>query len=82
MFAPSAGIPEDPATGSAAVCFAGAIQHFDRLPDGTHRRVIEQGIEMGRPSAIALTLVVDRGQLVTVRIGGSAVLVSKGTIEV
>jgi trans-2,3-dihydro-3-hydroxyanthranilate isomerase len=82
MFAPSVGIPEDPATGSAAVCFAGAIQHFDRLPDGTHRRVIEQGIEMGRPSAIALTLVVDRGQLVTVRIGGSAVLVSKGTIEV
>jgi trans-2,3-dihydro-3-hydroxyanthranilate isomerase len=82
MFAPSVGIPEDAATGSAAVCLAGAIHHFDRLPDGTHRRVIEQGIEMGRPSAISLTLVVDRGQLVTVRIGGSAVLVTKGTLEV
>ncbi len=78
MFAPSVGIPEDAATGSAAVCLAGAIHHFDRLPDGTHRRVIEQGIEMGRPSSISLTLVVDRGQLVTVRIGGSAVLVYEG----
>jgi trans-2,3-dihydro-3-hydroxyanthranilate isomerase len=82
LFAPQVGIPEDPATGSAAVCLTGIVHHFDQLPDGTHRRVIEQGIEMGRPSTIALTLVVDRGQLVTVRIGGSAVLVTRGTLEV
>lgn len=82
MFAPQMGIPEDPATGSAAVGLAGIVHQFDGLPDGTHKRIIEQGYEMGRPSQIALTLVVTSGKLTTVRIGGSAVRVSEGTIEV
>jgi trans-2,3-dihydro-3-hydroxyanthranilate isomerase len=80
MFAPQLGVPEDPATGAAAVCLAGVINDFDGLPDGTHRRVIEQGHEMGRPSTIVLTLVVQGGRLETVRIGGSAVRVVDGTI--
>jgi len=82
MFAPQVGIPEDPATGSAAVGLAGLVHQFDGLPDGTHRRVVEQGYEMGRPSQIALTLVVAAGKLATVRIGGSSVRVAEGTIEV
>lgn len=81
MFAPQVGIPEDPATGSAAVGLAGIVHHFDRLPDGTHRRIVEQGYEMGRPSQIVLTLVVDGGKLTTIRIGGSSVRVSEGTIS-
>ncbi|MFA5901511.1 MAG: PhzF family phenazine biosynthesis protein [Hyphomicrobium sp.] len=80
MFAPQLGVAEDPATGSAAVCLAGVINDFDGLPDGTHRRLIEQGHEMGRPSTIALTLVVANGRLETVRIGGSAVRVIEGLI--
>lgn len=80
MFAPAAGVDEDPATGSAAVCFAGAVHQFDALPDGTHRRVVEQGYEMDRPSQIALTIIAQGGKLATVRIGGSAVRVSDGTI--
>lgn len=80
MFAPQLGVAEDPATGSAAVCLAGVVADFDGLPDGVHRRVIEQGHEMGRPSTIALTLVVQKGRLETVRIGGSAVRVIDGTI--
>ncbi|MCC7252423.1 MAG: PhzF family phenazine biosynthesis protein [Hyphomicrobium sp.] len=82
MFAPQVGIAEDPATGSAAVGLAGIVHQFDGLPDGTHRRIVEQGYEMGRPSQIVLTLVVAGGKLTTVRIGGSAVRVSEGTIEV
>ena len=58
MFAPAVGVAEDPATGSAAICFAGAVHRFDKLPDGIHRRIIEQGFEMGRPSFMTLTLVV------------------------
>ncbi len=80
MFAPQVGIAEDAATGSAAVGLAGLVQHFDRLRDGTHKRIVEQGYEMGRPSQITLTLVVSGGKLTTVRIGGSAVRVSEGTI--
>ncbi|HEX2841153.1 PhzF family phenazine biosynthesis protein [Hyphomicrobium sp.] len=82
MFAPEVGIPEDPATGSAAVGLTGVVHHFDRLPDGTHRRIVEQGYEMGRPSQIVLTLIVDGGKLTSVRIGGSAVRVTEGTIDV
>ena len=80
MFAPQLGVPEDPATGSAAVCFARAVHDFDGLPDGVHRRQIEQGHEMGRPSTITLTLVVAGGRLETVRIGGSAVRIVDGEI--
>jgi trans-2,3-dihydro-3-hydroxyanthranilate isomerase len=82
MFDPGHGIAEDPATGSAAAALAGAVHRFDGLPDGIHRRIIEQGIEIGRPSHIALTLVVDRGQLETVRIGGASVRVSDGSIAI
>ncbi len=56
MFAPDFGVPEDPATGSAAAAFAGVVHRFDELPDGTHKRIIEQGFEMGRPSLIDLSL--------------------------
>lgn len=81
MFAPGMGIPEDPATGAAAICLAGAMHHFDEFPDGTHKKAIEQGYEMGRPSQIIVTSVVRRGELETVRIGGHAVSVSEGTIS-
>lgn len=82
MFAPSHGVPEDPATGSAAVCFAGAVLHYDKLPDGIHRRVIEQGFAMGRPSFMTLTLAVRNGRLDTVRLGGQAVRVASGMLEI
>jgi trans-2,3-dihydro-3-hydroxyanthranilate isomerase len=81
-FAPDFGIAEDPATGSAAVAFAGPVHRFDELPDGVHKRAIEQGYEMGRPSAIALTMEVARGKLAAARIGGHAVQVAEGRIEV
>lgn len=82
MFAPSQGIMEDPATGAAAVAFAGVVHHFDGMPDGGHRREIEQGYEMGRPSRIALSIDIVGNRLDGVRIGGHAVRVSEGTLIV
>jgi trans-2,3-dihydro-3-hydroxyanthranilate isomerase len=82
FFGPDFGVPEDPATGSAAAAFAGVIHRFDALPDGMHKRVVEQGYEMGRPSLISLSLQVTRGRLDAVRIGGHAVRVAEGKIEV
>jgi trans-2,3-dihydro-3-hydroxyanthranilate isomerase len=58
------------------------VHRFDALPDGPHKRVIEQGFEMGRPSLIELSLQVEGGKLESVRIGGHAVRVAEGTIEV
>jgi trans-2,3-dihydro-3-hydroxyanthranilate isomerase len=82
MFAPHNGIGEDPATGSAAAAFAGVVHRFDELPDGSHKRVIEQGFEMGRPSLMELSMDVEGGKLHAVRIGGHAVRVAQGRIEV
>lgn len=82
MFAPDIGVPEDPATGSAAASFAHVVQEFDGLPDGVHKRAIEQGFEMGRPSAISLTMSVARGKLESVRIGGYAVRVAEGVLKI
>ena len=80
VFAPLLGIAEDPATGSAAAAFAGAIDRFDDPREGAHRYLIEQGIEMGRPSQISLELVIDHSKLHAVRIGGHAVATEQGEL--
>jgi len=82
MFAPGAGIVEDPATGAAAAAFAGVIAKFDQPPGGSHRYVIEQGFEMGRPSIIGLEIDMDGGDAAAVRISGDAVIVGRGSLDV
>ncbi len=82
MFAPSHGIAEDPATGGAAAAFAGTIMAFEKPVDGRDQQhIIMQGVEMGRPSEIVLTLDVERGALHEATIGGGAIIVSEGTIN-
>lgn len=80
MFAPTLGVPEDPATGAAAAAFAGAVAKFDKPPDGIHAGIIEQGYEMDRPSNIFHEIEMEGGKLTKVRIGGHAVPVMGGTI--
>ncbi|MCJ2050998.1 PhzF family phenazine biosynthesis protein [Methylobacterium sp. J-070] len=82
MFAPDLGVPEDPATGSAAAAFAGVLMQFEPLGEGAHDVTIRQGEAMGRPSTIALQLTIESGALRGVEIGGAAVIVSDGTLHV
>src|ERR1700722_7021647 len=81
LFASAWGIYEDPATGSAVAAFAGVVQAFDRPRDGESILTIEQGFEMGRPSLIALGLVIENAALVSATIGGSVVIVSTGSLD-
>ncbi|WP_183871174.1 PhzF family phenazine biosynthesis protein [Rhizobium sp. BK491] len=81
MFPVGMGIVEDPATGAAVAALSGAINQFDALPDGHHPVVIEQGIEMGRPSLIHLHLDINGGLIANARIGGQAVRVASGILE-
>ena len=81
MFAPHLGVPEDPATGSAAAAFAGAAVEAERPEDGDHSILIEQGEEMGRPSLISLDMRVEAGALVRAAVGGGAVRVSHGFLD-
>jgi trans-2,3-dihydro-3-hydroxyanthranilate isomerase len=82
MFGAGFGIPEDPATGSAAAAFTGVVHRFDGPPSGTFRYRIEQGFEMGRPSLIDLEIEVDGGEVTASRIGGPAVVVAEGTLRI
>ncbi|WP_420410313.1 PhzF family phenazine biosynthesis protein [Hoeflea sp.] len=82
MFAPGEGIAEDPATGSAVAALSGAIHGYDGLRDGHHSLVIEQGVEMGRPSLIHLHLDCTGWELSHARIGGEAVRVAEGRLLV
>jgi trans-2,3-dihydro-3-hydroxyanthranilate isomerase len=83
MFAPNHGVPEDPATGSAAAALAGWLAARVAGAPGTMRVRLEQGIEMGRPSEIALEFRRGaNGTVGAVHVGGRAVMVSEGTLRV
>jgi trans-2,3-dihydro-3-hydroxyanthranilate isomerase len=81
MFGCGWGVPEDPATGAAAAAFAGVTLAFDRPRDGAHTLILEQGYEMGRPSRITLGLTVENGRLRSASVGGAAVIVASGALE-
>jgi trans-2,3-dihydro-3-hydroxyanthranilate isomerase len=81
MFAPGLGVPEDPATGSAAAAFAGLLAAQGRYADGDHAVTIEQGYEMGRPSLMELRFTIRGGALAAASVGGAAVVVTEGMIE-
>ncbi len=81
MMASGLGVTEDPATGAAAAAFAGAVLQANRLKDGDHDCTLEQGVEMGRPSLIGISFNVEAGRLTRIAVGGSAVLVGEGTLD-
>jgi trans-2,3-dihydro-3-hydroxyanthranilate isomerase len=77
MFAPTAGVLEDPATGSAAGPLALHLARHGRIGWGDEIE-IEQGAEIGRPSLLYAKAVGSDGMLERVEVGGSAVVVARG----
>jgi trans-2,3-dihydro-3-hydroxyanthranilate isomerase len=82
MFAPGSGVPEDPATGSAAATLGAYLAEADGRSDGTLSWVVEQGIEIGRPSTLFVEAVRSGGETTAIRVGGAAVAVSRGTLTI
>lgn len=71
---------EDPATGSAAGCAAAWMVKYD-VAASDERVLIEQGIEMGRPSEIYVRAESQVDKIVNVRVGGHAVVVAHGEFQ-
>ncbi|HXG77537.1 MAG TPA: PhzF family phenazine biosynthesis protein [Gaiellaceae bacterium] len=77
MFAPSAGVAEDPATGAAAgplavhLCRHGLVRWGAEL-------TIEQGVELGRPSTLHARVEGGPDAVLAVEVGGRAVVVARG----
>jgi trans-2,3-dihydro-3-hydroxyanthranilate isomerase len=78
MFAPADGVPEDPATGSAAAAFAASLAAALPDTDGSFAWTVEQGAEIGRPSRISVSVEKSAARVVAVRVGGNAVIVGEG----
>ena len=70
---------EDPATGSAAGC-AAAWMVAHGVAEPNRRVMIEQGIEMQRPSKIFVRAAKRDNRIVNVRVGGNAVEVIRGEV--
>ena len=70
---------EDPATGSAAGC-AAAWMVAHGVAEADQRVLIEQGIEMRRPSRIFVRAGRRDNRIVNVRVGGNAVEVIRGEV--
>jgi len=77
VFAPSDGVPEDPATGSAAgplvvhACRHGLVEWGEWIE-------ISQGVEIGRPSTLFARADSRDGEIARVAVGGRAVVVARG----
>ncbi len=77
MFGPAAGVPEDPATGSAAGPLAVHLARHGRIAWGDEIE-IEQGVEIGRPSLLHARAFGSEQAVERVEVGGSAVVVARG----
>jgi len=80
MFGAGVGVDEDPATGSAAVAFGVFLADRGLLEDGESTLVLTQGVEMGRPSRLELTVQVAGGSARETRVRGGVAAVSRGEL--
>lgn len=81
MFAPTSGVPEDPATGSAAGPLCMHLARHGRVPFGEEIE-ISQGDEVGRPSKLFARVDGSAAQVESIEVGGSAVIVARGEFRI
>lgn len=79
MFSPAYGVAEDAATGSAAGSLAVHLARHGLIGFGDEIE-IRQGVEIGRPSTMWARAAGTSRRLESVRVGGSAVVVARGTL--
>jgi trans-2,3-dihydro-3-hydroxyanthranilate isomerase len=77
MFAPYGGVPEDPATGSAAGPLACHLCRHGLADWGVELEIV-QGVELGRPSKLYARAEGRDGVIERVEVGGRAVVVARG----
>jgi trans-2,3-dihydro-3-hydroxyanthranilate isomerase len=83
MFAPDFGIIEDPATGSAAGPVGCYVVHHGAVKAEAARPIqVSQGVAMGRPSRMYVSVEGAGAEITGVKVGGTAVLVGRGELLV
>jgi trans-2,3-dihydro-3-hydroxyanthranilate isomerase len=79
-FAPALGLPEDPATGSAAGPLAVHLTRHGRIGSGEEIE-ISQGAEIGRPSRLYARATMTSDRVESVEVAGAAVIVARGEFD-
>ena len=82
MFAPhTAGIPEDPATGSASGPLGAYLVRHGLAPSSGEVAILsEQGVKMKRPSQVHIRLRASGGRVTDIRVGGGVAPVLEGCL--
>jgi trans-2,3-dihydro-3-hydroxyanthranilate isomerase len=83
MFAPDLGVMEDPATGIASGplgCYL--VRHKIVQPEKADAMISLQGVKMGRPSHVHISIGTQNGEISSVRVGGEAVLAGEATLYI
>jgi len=80
MFGPALGVPEDPATGSAAGPLAVHLARYGRVPFGAEIEIV-QGVEILRRSVLRARAEGTPDRVERVFVGGSAVVVARGEYQ-
>ena len=81
MFAPEMGITEDPATGIASGPLGSyLVRHKIVRPERAGAMISLQGVKMGRPSHVHMSIGLEHGEIASVRVGGESVLAGEGTL--
>jgi trans-2,3-dihydro-3-hydroxyanthranilate isomerase len=83
MFAPASGVPEDPATGGASGPLGVYLVQYAAVHVEAVTRIVSvQGVKMGRPSRIYVSVATQGGAITEVLVGGNAVIAGVGQIVV
>ncbi len=80
MFCPALGIPEDPVSGNAHAMLAAYLWDLGAFDDKPAAFLGGQGRHMGRPGEVRVRLEVRNGEMEAAHIGGTAIIVSEGTL--
>ncbi|HEX7525932.1 MAG TPA: PhzF family phenazine biosynthesis protein [Gaiellaceae bacterium] len=81
MFGPGLGVPEDPATGSAAGPLALHLARHGRIAFGDEIEIL-QGAEIGRPSTLYARVDGTADAVERIEVGGCAVIVARGEFSI
>ena len=83
MFAPGLGVVEDPATGSASGPLGCYLVRYKMVAPAQAAAMLSlQGVKMGRPSHVHISIGLNGGTFSSVRVGGESVLAGEGTLYV
>jgi trans-2,3-dihydro-3-hydroxyanthranilate isomerase len=83
VFVPGLGVPEDPATGSAALGLGVWLVASGLLPgEGRSEYTVRQGLELNRPSTLACTVTGGGGVALGATVSGQVIPIARGEIAV